>query len=61
VLKPGGPEGYSEVGTFDPREAGFVALYKAWKMVKEKTNEAVVVVDADEVLMHPEEMLARYC
>jgi len=46
----------------DSREAGFKSLYKAWKMVKEKNpNDTVVVVDADEVLMEPAEMLAKYC
>ena len=30
-------------------------------MVKNNSTGTVVVVDADEILMEPEEMLAKYC
>ncbi|KAL9959681.1 hypothetical protein ACROYT_G033024 [Oculina patagonica] len=46
---------------FDPSEAGFKELYEMYEFVKEKLDPNPVVVDADDLLSSPKEMMKAYC
>ena len=46
---------------FYPNEAGFSSLYKLFKYVQQMYNGSLVVVDADDLLSAPDEMMEAYC
>ena len=46
---------------FDPSEAGFKELYDIYEFVKEKLDPNPVVIDADDLLSSPKEMMKAYC
>ena len=46
---------------FDPSEAGFKELYEMYEFVKEKLDPNPVVIDADDLLSSPKEMMKAYC
>ena len=46
---------------FDPKEAGFQQLYEIYEFVKEKLDPHPVVIDADDLLGSPEEIMKAYC
>ncbi len=48
-------------GAFDPSEAGFLALYKVYQHAKEISSEPTVVIDADDLLSAPDEVMEAYC
>ena len=48
--------------SFDEEEAGFKAMHCLWKRAQSADSSAqVVVVDADDMLLQPEQMLEAYC
>ena len=46
---------------FDPSEAGFKELWDIYEFVKEKFDPNPVVIDADDLLSSPKEMMKAYC
>ena len=46
---------------FDPSEVGFKELYDIYEFVKEKLDPNPVVIDADDLLSSPNEMMKAYC
>ena len=46
---------------FDPDEAGFKELHEMYEFVKEKFDPNPVVVDADDLLSSPKEVMKAYC
>lgn len=50
-----------EYGAFDPNEAGFRALHKIYDYVKGVLGVSPVIVDADDLLCAPNEMMETYC
>ena len=46
---------------FDPDEAGFRELHEMYEFVKEKFDPNPMVIDADDLLSSPKEMMKAYC
>ena len=46
---------------FDPDEAGFKELYEMYAFVKENLDPSPVVVDADDLIESPKEIMKAYC
>ena len=46
---------------FEPKEAGFQQLYELYTFVKQKLDPRPVVVDADDLIGSPEQILKAYC
>lgn len=46
---------------FDPEESGFRQMYEFYKFVEENIDPCPLVVDADDLLDHPDEMMKSYC
>ncbi|XP_032220901.2 branched-chain-amino-acid aminotransferase-like protein 2 [Nematostella vectensis] len=46
---------------FDPEEAGFLQLFELYNFVKKHVNPSPVVLDADDLLEAPDEIMQSYC
>jgi hypothetical protein len=46
---------------FDGNEVGFKELYRVYEMVTNELGQEPIVVDADDLLKHPEDILRQYC
>lgn len=46
---------------FDANEVGFAELYKMFNIVTEQLGQDAIIIDADDLLKHPETMLRLYC
>ncbi|ELT90072.1 hypothetical protein CAPTEDRAFT_218722 [Capitella teleta] len=46
---------------FDANEVGFKELYQMFQLVTEQLGQDAIVLDADDLLKHPETMLRLYC
>ena len=46
---------------FDPKEVGYRELYEMYEFVKEKLDPKPVVVDADDLLESPKQIMKAYC
>lgn len=46
---------------FDPVEAGFRQMYDLYKFITDNIHHNPVVVDADDLLDHPDETMKSYC
>ena len=48
-------------GYFDPEEVGFRQLLELYEFVVRELDSSPVIVDADDLLESPEEMMKKYC
>lgn len=46
---------------FDPEEAGFRQMYELYQFIAENVHPNPVVIDADDLLDHPDETMKKYC
>lgn len=46
---------------FDSSEIGFVELIQMFELVTKHLKQDAIIVDADDLLNHPEDMLCQYC
>lgn len=46
---------------FDANEVGFKELYQLFELVTKELKQEAIVMDADDMLKHPETMLRLYC
>ena len=48
--------------SFNPDEAGFVAMHALWQRARAADGGTkALVVDADDMLLHPEELMETFC
>ncbi|XP_013390865.1 branched-chain-amino-acid aminotransferase-like protein 2 [Lingula anatina] len=47
--------------SFDPSEAGFVELFKLYQLAVNELGQEPIIVDADDLIQHPEGILKAYC
>ena len=47
--------------TFEPMQAGFKSLYNFYKHMQQVTDKPLLVIDADDLLSAPDEMMEAYC
>ncbi|XP_031574753.1 branched-chain-amino-acid aminotransferase-like protein 2 [Actinia tenebrosa] len=46
---------------FDPEEAGFRQMYELYHFIVENVHPSPVLIDADDLLDHPDETMKTYC
>lgn len=47
--------------SFDATEAGYAELYKLYQLVVNELGQEAIIVDADDLIQHPELILKQYC